>query len=122
VQTGISHDNRFVRNVLYANNQLNNGSPEVLVQYYAYRNTFEHNVVWATNDARAVLGTVTGAGKDGKSTPLRADHNTYWTTGGHPKRAKFGSVGTTYTGFDTYRRATGQDRHSRFAKPHLPRH
>jgi hypothetical protein len=121
VQTGISHDNRFVHNTLYANNQLDDGSPEVLVQYYAYRNTFAHNIVWATNDAHAVLGTVDGAGKDGRSTPLKADHNTYWATGGHPERATFGSVGTTYTGFDTYRRATGQDRHSRFAKPHLPR-
>jgi hypothetical protein len=121
-QTGISHDNRFVHNVLHANNQLDDGSPEVLVQYYAYRNTFEHNVVWATDDARAVIGTVAGAGSDGRSTPLRADHNTYWTTGGRPQRATFGSLGTTYTGFDTYRRATGQDRHSRFVKPHLPRH
>ena len=60
-QTGIAHDNRFVHNTLYANNRLDDGSPEVLVQYYAYRNTFAHNRVWATNDARAVLGTVAGA-------------------------------------------------------------
>ena len=120
-KTGISHDNRFEHNTLYANNQLDDGSPEVLVQYYAYRNTFKHNVVWATNDARAVIGTVDGAGSDGRSTPLKADHNTYWTIGGHPKKATFGSVGKTYTGFKTYQRATGQDRHSRFAKPHLPR-
>ena len=42
-QTGIAHDNRFVHNTLYANNQLDDGSPEVLVQYYAYRTTFAHN-------------------------------------------------------------------------------
>ncbi|SER23016.1 right-handed parallel beta-helix repeat-containing protein [Microlunatus flavus] len=120
-QTGRSHDNRFERNTLYANNQLDDGSPEVLVQYYAYRNTFSRNRVWATNDAHAVLGTVDGAGDDGLSTPLRADHNRYWTTGGHRREATFGSLGTTYTGFDTYRKATGQDRHSRFAKFHLPR-
>ena len=119
-QTGAAHDNRFVRNVLRANNQLDDGSPEVLVQYHAYRNSFEHNVVWATNDARAVVGTVAGAEDDG-STPLRADHNTYWTTGGHRRQATFGSLGTTYTGFDTYRKATGQDRHSRFAKFTVPR-
>jgi hypothetical protein len=119
-QTGISHDNRFVRNTLYSNNMLDDGSPEVLVQYYAYRNTFEHNVVWATNDARAVIGTVAGAERDGLSKPLVADHNTYWVTGGRPERATFGSLGRTYTGFETYRRATGQDRHSRFAQPHLP--
>jgi hypothetical protein len=117
-KTGISHDNRFVHNTLRANNTLDDGSPEVLVQYYAYRNTFEHNVVWATDDARAVIGTVPGAGQDGLSQRLKADHNTYWVTGGHPGRATFGSLGRTYTGFDTYRQATGLDRHSRFAKPH----
>jgi hypothetical protein len=83
-QTGLSHDNRFAHDVLHANNQLDNGSPEVLVQQQAYRNTFEHDVVWATNHARAVIGMVAGAGSDQKSTPLRADHNTCWTTGGRP--------------------------------------
>ncbi|GAB2595152.1 right-handed parallel beta-helix repeat-containing protein [Microlunatus antarcticus] len=119
-RTGIAHDNRFVHNTLRGNNRLDDGSPEVLVQFSVYRTTFEHNVVWATNDARALIGTTAGAESDGLSTPLRADHNTYWTTGGRPGRATFGSLGTTYTGFDTYRRATGQDRHSRFRKPHLP--
>ena len=68
-----------------------------------------------TTTARS-SGTVDGAEADGLSTPLRADHNTYWTTGGRAKQATFGSLGTTYTGFDAYRKATGQDRHSRFAK------
>jgi hypothetical protein len=118
-QTGRSHDNTFVNNTLYGNNTLADGSPEVLVQYYAYRNTFTNNVVHATGDARAVVGTVPGAERDGLSTPLRADHNLYWVTGGQPRRATFGSVGRTYPGFNAYRQATGQDRHSRFANPRL---
>ena len=117
VKTGTSHDNVFLDNRFYDNNTLDDGSPEVLVQYYAYRNTFAHNTVWATDDARAVIGTVAGANRDGLSTPLAADHNLYWTTGGRPQRATFGSLGHTYTGFDAYRRATGLDRHSRFARP-----
>ena len=121
-RTGVAHDNRFEHNTLYANNQLDDGSPEVLVQYYVSRTTFEHNRVWATNDDRAVLGTQPGTEDDGVSTPLVADHNTYWTTGGHRKQATFASLGTTYTGFDTYRKATGQDRHSRFAKFRVPKH
>ena len=121
VETGRAHDNRFERNTLYANNQLDDGSPEVLVQYHAYRNTFTHNRVWATDEDHAVLGTVEGADRDGLSTPLRADHNTYFANGGRAKEATFGSLGTTYTGFDTYRKATGQDRHSRFAKFRRPR-
>lgn len=120
-RTGRAHDNRFERNTLYDNNRLDDGSPEVLVQYYAYRTVFRHNRVWATNDARAVVGTVEGAEDDGLSTPLRADHNTYWTTGGDREEAQFGSLGVTYTGFDTYREATGQDRHSWFARFRVPR-
>jgi hypothetical protein len=120
-KTGRAHDNRFERNTLYANNRLDDGSPEVLVQYYAYRTTFTRNKVWATTDAHAVVGTVEGAEDDGLSTPLRADRNTYWTTGGDRDEATFGSLGTTYTGFDTYREATGQDRHSRFARFRVPR-
>ena len=120
-QTGRAHDNRFDRNTLYANNRLDDGSPEVLVQFYAYRTSFTRNRVWATNDARAVVGTVEGAEDDGLSTPLEADRNTYWTTGGHRREATFGSLGTTYTGFDAYREATGQDRHSRFARFRVPR-
>lgn len=119
-QTGRAHDNRFERNTLYANNRLDDGSPEVLVQYHAYRTSFTRNRVWATNDAHAVIGTVDGAGSDGLSTPLKADRNTYWATGG-ARTATFGSLWTTYTGFETYRKATGQDRHSRFAKFRLPR-
>ena len=61
---------------------LDDGSPEVLVQYHAYRTSFTRNRVWATNDARAVIGTVDGAEDDGLSTPLKADRNTYWATGG----------------------------------------
>ena len=116
VKTGRSHDNRFTGNRLRDNNTLDDGSPEVLVQYYAYRNTFDHNAVWATDDAHAVLGTVTGANRDGLSRPLRADHNTYWVTGGRAKTATFGSLGKTYTGFETYRHATGLDQHSRFVR------
>lgn len=117
VKTGRSHDNRFTGNRLYNNNTLDDGSPEVLVQYYAYRNTFDHNVVWATDDDHAVLGTVSAANRDGLSQPLIADHNTYWASGGQAKTATFGSLGKTYTGFEAYRRATGLDQHSKFARP-----
>jgi hypothetical protein len=119
VQTGRAHDNTFVNNTLFGNNTFDDGSPELLVQYYAYRTTFTNNVVWATDEARAVIATVSGADRDGLSTPVSADHNLYWVDGGRPGRATFGSRGRTYRGFDAYRRATGQDRHSRFADPRL---
>ena len=40
VQTGTSHDNVFEDNRLRGNNQLDDGSPELLVQYHAYRDVF----------------------------------------------------------------------------------
>ncbi|MBA8795913.1 hypothetical protein FHX74_003554 [Friedmanniella endophytica] len=117
VKTGRSHDNRFTHNTLRGNNRFDDGSPEVLVQYYAYRNSFDHNTVWATDAAHAVIGTVPGAGRDGLSTRLRSDHNTFWAGPGTRATATFGSLGRTVTGFDRYRAVTGLDRHSRFAHP-----
>lgn len=119
VKTGTSHDNTFVNNTLYANNTLDDGSPQFLIQYYAYRNTVENNIVYASNTDHVALGTVPGAQHDGLSTRNHVDHNLYYATGGDPRRASFGSLGQTYTGFAAYRRATGQDAHSRFIAPRL---
>jgi hypothetical protein len=119
VQTGISHHNVFVNNTLYANNTLDDGSPQILIQYYAYRDTVENNVVYATNSDDVLLGTVPGAGSDGLSTRNRIDHNLYYARAGSARSASFGSLGTTYTGFGAYRQATGLDRHSRFVDPRL---
>ncbi len=119
VKTGTSHDNTFVNNTLYANNTLDDGSPQFLIQYYAYRNTVENNIVYATNTDHVVLGTVPGAQRDGLSTRNHVDHNLYYASGGDAGTASFGSLGRTYTGWAAYRRATGQDAHSRFVAPRL---
>jgi hypothetical protein len=42
----------------------------------------------------------------------RSDHNVFRAVGATPSQLEFGWSGHTYTGFDAYRRATGQDRHS----------
>jgi hypothetical protein len=119
VRTGTSHHNVFVNNTLYANNTLDDGSPQLLIQYYAYNDTVENNIIHATNSDDVLLGTVPAADRDGLSTRNRVDHNLYYTRGGSPASASFGSLGTTYTGFEEYRRATGLDRHSRFVEPRL---
>jgi hypothetical protein len=114
VRTGSSHDNVFTRNWLRGNNRLDDGSPELLVQYYAYRNTFTHNTLIATNAAHAVYGTVPGdkgvAGKPGN----RSDHNRFRARGVGSAQLEFGWRGHTYTGARAYVRGTGQDRHSTF--------
>jgi len=114
VRTGSSHDNVFTRNWLRGNNRLDDDSPELLVQYYAYRNTFTHNTLIATNTAHAVYGTVPGdsgvAGRPGN----HSDHNHFRARGAGPAQLEFGWRGTTYSGARHYVSATGQDRHSTF--------
>ena len=119
VKTGTSHHNAFVNNTLFANNTLDDGSPEILIQYYAYADRFENNIVYATNLDHVLVGTVAGAARDGLSTRSRVDHNLYYADGSPASSASFGSLGRTYVGFDRYRRASGQDRHSRFVAPRL---
>lgn len=113
-RTGSSHDNLFTGNWLRGNNRADDGSPELLVQYYAYRNTFTHNTLIATNSAHVVYGTVPGgtgvAGKPGN----RSDHNRFRARGAAPAQIEMGWRGVTYTGAKKYLAATGQDRHSTF--------
>jgi hypothetical protein len=115
VETGSSHDNTFEYNVLRGNNQLDDGSPELLVQYHAYRDTFVHNDLTATNSDHVVLGTVSDADTAGHPGTNHSDHNRFHTVGATRNTAQFGWLGQTYTGFDAYRQATGQDRHSTFS-------
>ena len=85
VETGASFDNTFSRNVLRGNNRLDDGSPELLVQYHAHDDTFTYNTITATNGARVVYGTVPHA-DDGD---LHSDHNTFTGT-------EFGWLGQVY--------------------------
>jgi hypothetical protein len=109
VKTGRSHDNRFIGNTLRNNNKLNDGSPEVLIQFYAYNNLFENNTITATNDAGALLGTVDRADADKVSGHNVSDKNTFAVSG---TTVSFGWLGQTYSTFRAYQKATGQDLHS----------
>ncbi len=108
MRTGSSFDNTFEDNYLRGNNRLDDGSPELLVQYYASRDTFVRNTIVATNTAHVVYGTVPG----GTETGNRSNDNTFRVIGAGPGAARFGWSGRTYAGFDAYRRATGQDSRS----------
>jgi hypothetical protein len=108
VRTGSSYDNVFAYNTLRGNNRLDDGSPELLVQYSAHDDRFVHNDITATNAARVVYGTVARA-DDGAGDV--SDFNTFRASGG-AGAAQFGWRGVTYSGFAAYRAATHQDRHS----------
>jgi hypothetical protein len=109
VKTGQSHDNRFIGNTLRNNNKLNDGSPEILVQFYAYNNVFQNNTITATNDAGALLGTVDRADADKISGHNVSDKNTFAVSG---TTVSFGWLGQTYSTLKAYQKATGQDLHS----------
>jgi hypothetical protein len=116
VRTGSSHDNRFAYNVLRGNNQLNDGSPELLVQYHAYRDTFVHNTITATNRGHVVYGTVPKADTDGHPNTNRSNHNRFRAVGVGAAKAVFGWLGHTYTGFSTYQAKTGEDPNSHYVR------
>jgi hypothetical protein len=114
VPTGTSHNNLWEFNVLRGNNQLNDGSPEVLIQYHTWRDTFLHNTITATNKAHVVYGTVPNADTDGHPIGNVSDDNTFRAVGVGAGKAEFDWLGHTYIGFATYRQKTGQDAHSKY--------
>jgi hypothetical protein len=118
VETGRAFANRFLHNTVYSNNRFADGSPEVLVQYHVTRTVIRGNIVRATGPGQPLVGTVPRAQHDASSSAPHLDGNLYFSAGG-PARASFGVLGATYTGWQAYRTATGQDVHSRYAAPRL---
>jgi len=110
VQTGSSWHNTFEYNWLRGNNRLDDGSPEVLLQYHVHDVVLRHNTITATNTDHVVYGTQPAADGSG----IVSDHNRFRVVGGERASAQFGWLGHVYTGFDAYRAATGQDAHSTF--------
>lgn len=112
VTTGQSFDNAFTGNVLAGNNTLEDGSPEVLVQYYTHDDLFSRNRITATDTAGAVYGSPARAATDGVSGHNTSDHNRFAST--TAPTTPFVWLGVTYATFAAYQRSTGQDRHSSF--------
>ena len=116
VKTGTSHDNLFSHNILRGNNQLNDGSPEVLIQYHTWNDTFAHNTITATNRAHVVYGTVPNADTDGHPVGNYSNHNIFRALGVSAAKAEFDWLGHTYIGFKKYQAKTGQDADSRYVR------
>jgi hypothetical protein len=112
VKTGISTENDFIGNTLAGNNQLNDGSPEILIQYYASNDRFLRNNITAENSAGAIYGSALRSSTDGISGHNTSDSNTF-TVIGHPQ-IPFTWIAEPYSSFAAYRQATGQDAHSTF--------
>lgn len=109
VGTGRSFDNVFTGNRLSDNNTDQDGSPEFLVQYHESDNVITGNTICAAGDGGLALGTVPRS-DSGRGDVV--DHNHYSVADTSATATQWGWAGTTYTGWSTYRRATGLDAHS----------
>jgi len=99
----------FIANTIVGNDTLRGGFAQVGVNY-AEGNLFADNIIEATTEP--ILLDSAGAG----NLRNRFDYNLYDAPGG-AGQAVFNWNEATYTGFDDYRRSTGQDAHGRFANP-----
>jgi hypothetical protein len=90
-------------------NTLDDGSPELLLQYKLHQLRVAHNVVTATHRAvPLVLQRVERVGTAAQNAGVRVDHDDYGAPVG-ARRAQFIWLGRELTGFASYRRASHQD-------------
>ena len=106
-KTGRVQDCLFESNICYHNDTHDDRNGELWIQW-ASNNTVKHNIFWAGR-AAMLMQSVAGA----KGNIL--DENTWFTESG-PDEANFTWMDHEITGFDTYRKLSGQDVNSRFEK------
>ena len=103
-----------VNNTLYGNDTSNTGTGEFEMQFNMTGNRFENNIVYA--GARCLMSS-SKSGPAGAGTPsVTVDYNLYYCDSG-PVASTWGWYPSSYTGFDKYVSATGNDRHSHFTDP-----
>jgi parallel beta-helix repeat protein len=100
-----------INNTLFADNTKGQQAGEFQIQYNATNNLFANNIVYAGKAEMLVNGYA-------KATiaPTAFNNNLYFAVG-NPAVASWTIGGKTYTGFATYRAATGLDGASVFANP-----
>ena len=97
-------------------NRLDDGSPELLLQYKLHQIRILRNRVTATHRATPlVLQRVEQVGTAAQNAGVRVDRNDYGAPVG-ARPSQFIWLGHTITGFTAYRRASGQDHHSRWTR------
>jgi len=96
----------IVNNTLYGNDTKNTGSGEFQIQYHATSNVFKNNILYATRQG-LFLNDYTRS----TTAPATVDYNLYYSSVG-ASNGTWLWEGKTYTGYSTYRKATGLDSHS----------
>jgi len=107
--TGGSTNIIIVNNSLYDDDLQNTGSGEFQIQYRATGIVFENNIVYAGPQGLFTNGYVAGS-------RVTLNHNDYFTTS---STTTFELNGVTYSSFEGYRSATGQDQDSIFGNPDM---
>jgi hypothetical protein len=108
-QRGEVYDVTVADNDFRNDNTLDDGSPELLLQYKLHQLRVTGNRVTATHRAAPlVLQRVERVGTAAQNAGVRVDHNDYGGPVGAP-RAQFIWLGREITGFTTYRRVSHQD-------------
>jgi hypothetical protein len=112
-ERGEAFDITVTHNTLRGNNTLNDGSPEVLFQYYVHDTSFTYNSVTSTNAQAVLLYRDAPVGGAAKNARLVLDHNTY--RGRTPAgRELYFWNGVERRGLAAYRAASGQDKFSTY--------
>ena len=113
-ERGITEYCTIVNNTLCGNDTSNWGAGEFQMQYYMAGNVFKNNVLVA--GPRGLLTVSKSTRMQEKPPTVTMDYNLYFSPSG-PDVSIFGFDGSSHTGFNSYVKATGNDRHSRFADP-----
>jgi Right handed beta helix region len=113
-ERGEAYDITVTGNTLRGNNTLDDGSPELLLQYYVHQTTITGNTIIATNAAPVLVFRDAPAGGAARNAGLVLDHNHYWAPVPAARASWFWN-GTEQRGFAAYRAASHQDGASTYA-------
>jgi hypothetical protein len=114
-ERGEAFDIAVTGNLLRGNNTLNDGSPEMLLQYYVHDTSITDNTVISTKAAgeAVLLYRDAPAGSPAKNARLVLDHNRYQGRTAAGRELYFWN-GVEQQGLAAYRAASGQDRFSTY--------
>jgi hypothetical protein len=114
-ERGEAYDITVTHNTLRGNNTLDDGSPELLLQYYVHQATITDNTITATNADPVLLQRVAPAGGAARNADLVLDRNHY--AGPAPAgSAVFTWNDVPLRGFGTYQQDSHQDRNSTYSR------
>lgn len=110
---GSTENCTIVNNTLLRNDRLQWGNGELLLQYDTRNNVIKNNIFQANGQNLLIANPFV------ENTGNVLDSNLYFTAAGNPANAEWQWQKHWYSGFDTYRAATGNDARSLFADPLL---